>query len=58
MSDVFHRLMVITGDVVISSISLKTPRSKPLPRKVEEMLNDPPVVQDSDCSDLLAVTVI
>ena len=53
MSDVFHRLMV-TGDIVISSKSLKKPITNPLPSEVIDMLKDPslcPVSQDSDASD-------
>ena len=50
MSDVFHRLMV-TGDIVISSLSLKSPQAKPLPREVRDMLKDSDVVLDEDSSD-------
>lgn len=53
MSDVFHRLMV-TGDIVISSISLKAPQTKPLPKEVKEMLKNIPAIEedtDSDTSD-------
>ena len=54
MSDVFHRLMV-TGDIVISSKSVKKPKTNPLPSEVIDMLRDPslspPVSQDSDASD-------
>nr|XP_054760569.1 uncharacterized protein LOC129266800 [Lytechinus pictus] len=40
MSDVFHRLMV-TGDIVISSKSLRVQQSQPLPPDVQSMLKDP-----------------
>lgn len=50
MSDVFHRLMV-TGDVAISLLSLKTPQPRTLPREVQEMLKDFRVIQDNDSPD-------
>ena len=40
MSDVFHRLMV-TGDIVISSKSLKKPKTNSLSSEVIDMLKDP-----------------
>ena len=50
MSDVFNRLMV-TGDIVISSISLKAPQTRPLPKDVKEMLKDTPSIEDNTDSD-------
>ena len=51
ISDVFHRLMV-TGDIVISSRSVKEPHSEPLPNEVKNMLKDPCLqLNDSDTSD-------
>ena len=47
MSDVFHRLMV-TGDVVISSRSLKTPKTRPLPCDVKHMLQHTTPTNTSD----------
>ena len=40
ISDVFHRLMV-TGDIIISSRSVKEPHSEALPNEVKNMLKDP-----------------
>ena len=51
ISDVFHRLMV-TGDIIISSRSVKEPHSEPLPNEVKSMLKDPCLqLNDSDTSD-------
>ena len=51
MHDVFLRLMV-TGDIAISSGSLKQPQSEPLPPEVVSMLKDSSLqVDDSDSSE-------
>lgn len=47
MNDVFLRLMV-TGDIVISSRSLKQPQSEPLPPEVRSMLQDSCMQVDDD----------
>ena len=50
MNDAFNRLMV-TGDIVISSISLKAPQTRPLPKDVKEMLKDTSSIKDNTDSD-------
>ena len=51
ISDVFHRLMV-TSDNVVSSSSVREQHSEPLPHEVKNMLKDPFLqLNDSDTSD-------
>lgn len=50
MSDVFHRLMV-TGDIVISSRSLSTPKSHALPNEVRHMLKHTDSAPSEDNTD-------
>lgn len=50
MSDVFHRLMV-TSDIVVSSRSIGAPKSRSLPREVQEMVKASCSFLDNESSD-------